>query len=94
MLQTARGASLLSSEDALVWSRTPAGLAEQFPGSRGSLYGAASNDWTSAFRRPANTVAHVPGLFLASGSAHPGGGVPLALQSGRAAAHDVLRRIS
>ncbi len=94
VLDTARNAGLVADGDEIVWRRTPAGLAERFPGSRGSLYGAASNDWTSAFRRPANEVAHVPGLYLASGSAHPGGGVPLALQSGRAAARDVLRRMT
>jgi len=94
VLGTARDAGLVADDDALVWSRTPRGLAEAFPGSRGSLYGAASNDWTAAFRRPANEVSDVPGLYLASGSAHPGGGVPLALQSGRAAARDVLRRMS
>ena len=32
----------------------------------------------------------VRGLYLASGSAHPGGGVPLCLQSGRAAAAALL----
>ncbi|MEN0063666.1 MAG: phytoene desaturase family protein [Myxococcota bacterium] len=94
VLETARRAGLLASDDTLVWSRSPSELAARFPGSRGSLYGAASNDWTSAFRRPANQVADVPGLYLASGSAHPGGGVPLAMQSGRAAAQDVLRRLS
>ncbi|MEO0603107.1 MAG: FAD-dependent oxidoreductase, partial [Myxococcota bacterium] len=94
VLDTARSSGLIADDDPLVWRRTPTGLAERFPGSRGSLYGAASNDWTSAFRRPANEVADVPGLYLASGSAHPGGGVPLALQSGRAAARDVLRRMT
>lgn len=73
----------------VVWERDPAGLAARFPGSAGSLYGAASNTRTAAFRRPANR-APVPGLYLASGSAHPGGGVPMVLQSGRTAARLVL----
>lgn len=94
VMERALQSGLVSPDDQVVWTRTPAELAERFPGSRGSLYGAASNDWTSAFRRPANEVSDVPGLYLASGSAHPGGGVPLAMQSGRAAAADVLRRIS
>ncbi len=84
-----RGAGLLAASDALVWRRTPAELAARFPGSRGALYGAASNTTFSAFRRPANRVPKVPGLFLASGSAHPGGGMPLCLQSGRQAAAEV-----
>lgn len=75
-----------------VWRRSPVELAGRFPGSDGALYGAASNSMWSAFRRPTNRVRDVRGLYLASGTAHPGGGVPLALLSGvaaaRAIAHD------
>ncbi|OPZ81321.1 MAG: Hydroxyneurosporene desaturase [bacterium ADurb.Bin431] len=39
-----------------------------------------------AFRRPANRSRAVPGLFLAGGACHPGGGIPLVLLSGRMAA--------
>ena len=60
-------------------------------GSRGSIYGAASNSQLSAFKRPPNAVAAIPGLYLASGSAHPGGGVPLCLLSGQTAARALLR---
>jgi len=81
-----RGAGLVEADDAVVWRRTPTDLARLFPGSRGSLYGAASNDPFAAFRRPANRLAGVPGLYLATGSAHPGGGMPLALRSGTQAA--------
>jgi 1-hydroxycarotenoid 3,4-desaturase len=83
-------AGLREAGDELVWERTPAGLAGQFPGSRGSIYGAASNSAFAAFRRPPNRVRGVRGLYLASGSAHPGGGVPLCALSGRAAARAVL----
>jgi phytoene desaturase len=76
----------LGAADAFVWRRTPAELAARFPGSRGALYGAASNGWLSAFRRPPNRVPGIKNLFLASGSAHPGGGMPLCVLSGRAAA--------
>lgn len=64
-------ADLLQRGDAFLWERTPTDLARQFPGSRGAIYGAASNDRFAAFRRPANRVGGVPGLYLASGSAHP-----------------------
>jgi phytoene desaturase len=77
---------LATDGDAFVWERTPAGLAEAFPGSRGSLYGAASNSAFAAFKRPPNRVPGVRGLYLASGSAHPGGGMPLCARSGLAAA--------
>lgn len=89
-IERARQRGLLAADDAVVWSRTAAGLAARFPGSDGSLYGAASNDRRAAFQRPRNHVERMPGLYLASGSAHPGGGVPLCLQSGLLAADAVL----
>ena len=85
-----RTLGVIDDDDAIVWRRGPHELARRFPGSQGSLYGAASNDRLSAFRRPANVVAGLAGLYLASGSAHPGGGVPLCLQSGLLAAQGVL----
>ena len=86
VLERLVGAELIDASDELVWERTPSELASQFPGSRGSIYGAASNSKFAAFRRPNNRVQGVPGLYLASGSAHPGGGVPLCVQSGKVAA--------
>ena len=82
-------AGLRDAGDELVWERTPSDLARQFPGSRGSLYGAASNGPLAAFRRPPNRTG-LDGLYLASGSAHPGGGVPLCALSGVAAARALL----
>jgi phytoene dehydrogenase-like protein len=81
---------MIDADDAVVWQRTSGGLADRFFGSRGSLYGAASNTRQSAFARAPNAVTRVPGLYLASGTAHPGGGVPLCLQSGLLAARAVL----
>lgn len=83
------GAGLLDADDAVVWRRTPRGLAERFPGSEGALYGAASNSVFAAFTRPSNRGT-ARGLYYASGSAHPGGGVPLCLQSGRQAAAEIV----
>ncbi len=76
----------VAAEAEIVWQRTPAGLAERFPGSDGALYGDASNSRLTAFQRPGNRSPHADGLFVASGTAHPGGGVPLAMLSGLAAA--------
>lgn len=81
-----RSAGLWTDGDALVWRRTPTQLAAEFPGSRGAIYGAASNDRFAAFKRPPNRVRALPGLYLASGSAHPGGGLPMVALSGLAAA--------
>ena len=81
-----RTAGLWADGDRLVWRRSPADLAAAFPGSRGAIYGAASNDRFAAFKRPPNRVRSLPGLYLASGSAHPGGGLPMVALSGMAAA--------
>jgi len=81
-----RGAGLIAPGDAVVWERSPAQLAARFAGSRGAIYGAASNSRFAAFQRPGNRVTRLPGLYLASGSAHPGGGLPLCALSGRMAA--------
>lgn len=84
--QRIRAAGLWSPGDTLRWRRTPSDLAAAFPGSRGAIYGAASNDRFAAFRRPPNRVRGLGGLYLASGSAHPGGGLPMVALSGLAAA--------
>ncbi|TNE89625.1 MAG: phytoene desaturase [Deltaproteobacteria bacterium] len=81
---------LLDRDDRLVWQRTPTSLARRFPDTGGAIYGAASSSLFSAFRRPANRVHKLHGLYLAGGSAHPGGGVPLCLQSGRQAAFELV----
>jgi 1-hydroxycarotenoid 3,4-desaturase len=90
LLGRAVRAGLLDDADRVVWERTPAALAERFPGTRGAIYGTSSNGLMAAFQRPANRVAGLPGLYLASGSAHPGGGMPLCVLSGRRAADCAL----
>jgi phytoene dehydrogenase-like protein len=80
-----RERGILAKDDQIVWRRTPGKLASTFPGSRGSIYGAASNNQFAAFQRAPNAVKDLPGLYVATGSAHPGGGVPLCMLSGRAA---------
>jgi 1-hydroxycarotenoid 3,4-desaturase len=77
----------------VLWERTPQDLARQFPDTRGAIYGAASNSMFAAFRRPPNALRDLDGLYLAGGSAHPGGGVPLCLQSGRLAAADLVAQL-
>lgn len=81
---------MIAANDRCVWWRTPHDLKERFVGSRGGLYGLSSNDRQAAFQRPANRSS-IRGLYLASGSAHPGGGVPMVAQSGKLAAAEVLR---
>ncbi|MCS6831838.1 MAG: FAD-dependent oxidoreductase, partial [bacterium] len=64
---------------------TPVELKEKFNAFRGSIYGVSSNSRASAFLRPRNR-GKVKGLYLASGSAHPGGGAPMVTLSGKFAA--------
>ncbi len=66
--------------------RTPADLQRQTGAPGGAIYGTASMGPRAAFLRPRNQSPAARGLYLASGSAHPGGGVPLVLLSGRIAA--------
>lgn len=91
VIQQLRDQSLVSYTDDVVWWRTPADLAARFPGSRGSLYGAASNSRQAAFERPPNRAPAVRGLYLASGSAHPGGGVPMVALSAKQAVAALLK---
>ncbi len=90
MRERAVASGALRTQDEMVWHRSHVDLARRYPGSRGAIYGAASNDAFSAFRRPPNRVSSIPGLYLASGSAHPGGGVPMCVQSGLRAAECAL----
>ena len=50
---------------------------------KGSLYGCASNTRFSAFKRQSNRSKKYKNLFYCGGSAHPGGGIPLVILSGK-----------
>lgn len=65
---------------------TPADIERDTGSTYGSLYGIASNDRLSAFFRHPNRSRRIRGLYFCGGSAHPGGGMPLALLSGSLAA--------
>lgn len=69
---------------------SPVSLEQQTGSLRGSLYGISSNSRYAAFlRQPikSNDYRH---LYFCGGSAHPGGGIPLVLLSGKLAAERVL----
>ena len=65
---------------------TPADIARDTGSTHGSLYGIASHSPMAAFWRHPNRSRRIGGLYFAGGSAHPGGGMPLALRSGMLAA--------
>lgn len=72
----------------VAWTRFhgPPFYADRYRSWHGSLYGTSSNNIRQAFMRFPNRNRKTPGLFFAGGSAHPGGGIPLALLSGKFAA--------
>jgi len=57
----------------------------------GALYGPASNNRWAAFLRQANRDMRIRGLFYCGGTVHPGGGIPLCLQSAAITA-DLVQR--
>lgn len=60
---------------------TPLDFFEKVRSNRGSIYGTSSNDKFSAFLRPRNKERSLQNLYLVGGSTHPGGGIPLVIQS-------------
>mgnify|MGYP005844991075 CR=1 FL=1 len=70
---------------------TPEDIERNTGSTYGSLYGIASNNKFAAFMRHPNRSKRIRGLYFAGGSAHPGGGMPLALLSGTIAAQLALR---
>ncbi|MEP1150346.1 MAG: phytoene desaturase family protein [Balneola sp.] len=60
---------------------TPKDFYEKYLSNKGSIYGTSSNDKFSAFLRPRNKSREIEGLYFVGGSTHPGGGIPLVVQS-------------
>jgi len=69
----------------------PPTIADQTASHRGSLYGISSNSRSAAFLRHPNRSRRYRGLYFCGGSAHPGGGMPLAMLSGKIAADLAVR---
>lgn len=65
---------------------TPQEIESRTGSYRGSLYGVSSNNMLSAFLRQGNRSKVFQGLYFTGGSAHPGGGIPLTILSGRTTA--------
>jgi phytoene desaturase len=56
---------------------------------RGSLYGTSSNSKFAAFLRHPNFTRRLKGLYFTGGSVHPGGGIPLVLQSAKICSENI-----
>lgn len=61
----------------------PRGIEAKTYSFHGSLYGTSSNTAMAAFLRHPNFTSHIKGLYFCGGSVHPGGGIPLCLQSAK-----------
>ncbi|PIO47118.1 MAG: phytoene dehydrogenase [[Chlorobium] sp. 445] len=70
---------------------TPLDLKQKFNAYRGSIYGVSSNSRSAAFLRPKNRSPFIKRLYLATGSAHPGGGTPMVTLSGKFAAELLMQ---
>lgn len=69
---------------------TPEDIEEQTGSYKGSIYGISSNSRNAAFLRQPNMSKHYKGLYFTGGSAHPGGGIPLVILSGKIAAEKII----
>lgn len=72
-------------------SWNPAGIENDTSSRNGSLYGYSSNSMFSAFLRQPNRSMEFKGIYFCGGSAHPGGGMPLVVLSGKFVS-DIIRR--
>lgn len=69
---------------------TPEDLQATYGAHRGAIYGYSSNHRFAPFTRPHNRATDIKGLYFAGGSAHPGGGLPLVMLSGKIVAELVM----
>ena len=72
-------ASIILEEDVL----DPRLIESRTSSHQGSLYGTSSNSQYSAFLRHPNFSKHFNNLYFVGGSVHPGGGIPLCLNSAK-----------
>jgi len=72
---------LIETEDVM----NPEIIERKYSGKQGSIYGNASNNKYAAFYRHANFSKKINGLYFVGVTVHPGGGIPLALNSAKIA---------
>ena len=81
-------------EESIVAERilNPKILEEKTGSFKGSIYGNSSNTKLAAFKRQSNRSKKYNNLFYCGGSAHPGGGIPLVILSGKNVAEMIKRK--
>jgi phytoene desaturase len=83
----------INAEENILFERilTPPDIEISTGSNRGSIYGISSNTRNAAFLRQQNRSKKYKGLYFAGGSAHPGGGIPLVLLSGKIASELIMK---
>lgn len=71
----------------------PRKIETRYHGKQGSIYGNASNNRYAAFLRHPNFSKQFDNLFFVGVSVHPGGGIPLALNSAKIACEYLGKRV-
>jgi len=71
--------NLIETEELL----DPVAIEEKTASYQGSLYGTSSNSTLAAFLRHPNFTGAIKDLYFCGGSVHPGGGIPLCLNSAK-----------
>jgi phytoene desaturase len=71
--------------------RTPGDLQRETGAVEGAIYGGAPHGRLASLRRPGARVRGVSGLWMAGGTVHPGGGLPLVALGGRSVARQIGR---
>jgi phytoene dehydrogenase-like protein len=61
----------------------PVRMEALYSGKQGSIYGNSSNSRMAAFYRHPNFSPKIKGLYFTGVTVHPGGGIPLALNSAK-----------
>jgi phytoene dehydrogenase-like protein len=72
---------------------TPDLVAKKTGSYKGSLYGLSSNNPFSAFQRYPNQSKKYQNLYFVGGSTHPGGGMPLVLNSAKIVADKIFKKL-
>jgi phytoene desaturase len=67
------------------WDST--GIEEETGSFEGAIYGASSNQLSSALKRHKNKSSNYKNLYFCGGTVHPGGGIPLVLRSSKIVAN-------
>jgi phytoene dehydrogenase-like protein len=69
--------------------RTPADLERETAAVAGAIYGTAPHGRLGGLRRAGRRIPGVRGLWLAGGTVHPGGGLPLVVLGARSLAQEI-----